>query len=100
MMANMAMTMALAFGLGFVIAFAMRRLMPARSRMRIGVLVLLPLMALLGVFLVFTRGIPHADEWIWMGVGLAYFWPWHLAFVSGGLAEILLRRAARLRSRR
>jgi hypothetical protein len=85
--------MALAFGLGFVIALVMQRLAPGARRRRVSVLVLLPPVLLLGVFLMFTRGAPQADEWIWMGVGLAFFWPWYLAFVGGGLVEKTVRTA-------
>ncbi|MEO0463773.1 MAG: hypothetical protein AAF127_11625 [Pseudomonadota bacterium] len=63
--------------------------------LRAALLLLTPLAALFAVFLVFTKGNPRGDEWIWLGVGVAYFWPWYLAWLTGCSLDSLLRRFAR-----
>ncbi|MEM9312814.1 MAG: hypothetical protein AAGA34_15335 [Pseudomonadota bacterium] len=89
------LTLVLAFALGFGTARVFHWTYSERTRLRVSALALLPLMLLFAVFLAFFKGTPEGDDWIWLGVGLVYFWPWYLAWSLGGIIEALIRRRAR-----
>lgn len=89
---NVFLTLSLAFVLGFGLSKLLHWVMRGAQRTRVAVVLLLPPFVLLCVFLVFTKGVPFSDEWIWMGIGIVYFAPWYTAWVAGWLAEWLLRK--------
>ena len=84
-------TLLLAFALGFGIARVFHWTYAERRRLRVSVLALIPPALLFAVFLVFFDGAPVGEDWIWLGVGFVYFWPWYLAWSLGGFTEAMLR---------
>jgi len=84
-------TFALAFVLGFALSRILRWLIPIRGYARMAIHVLIPPGVLFGVFLVFFEGAPIGEDWIWLGVGFVYFWPWYLAWGVGGIVEKFAR---------
>lgn len=94
-MTELLASLALAFALGFGIAWVLRwRFTEARTS-RVSVLALIPPVLLFAVFLVFFKGRPVGEDWLWLGVGLVYFWPWYLAWSLGAGTEALIRTLRR-----
>ncbi|MDY7099171.1 MAG: hypothetical protein SXU28_13635 [Pseudomonadota bacterium] len=96
-MTHIVLTMGAAFLLGFGIAIALHYFFRRARLLRAFTIAAMPLMALLMVFLAFTRFDPESDEWIWLGVGMFQFLPWYLAWLAGWGAE-KLRRVVLVRS--
>ncbi len=80
----------LAGALGLTVASLLYWLMPRRTKLRLAILVLIPPGILFAFFLVFFEGAPVDDDWLWLGIGLVYFWPWYLAWLVGCLAARLI----------
>ena len=76
-------TYALAAALGFAIASLLYGFMTERKWLRFAILALLPLLALFGVFLFYFDGAPMGEDWLWLAIGLVYFWPWYLSWCVG-----------------
>ncbi|WP_298467618.1 hypothetical protein [uncultured Erythrobacter sp.] len=85
----------LASVLGLAAASLLYWLIPARMKIRAAILVLIPPGLLFAVFLAFFDGAPVDEDWLWLGIGLVYFWPWYLAWLVGWIVARLIR--ARLR---
>ncbi|MEM8724504.1 MAG: hypothetical protein AAGE86_03185 [Pseudomonadota bacterium] len=69
--------------------------MPNRMKTRAAILFLIPPALLLAVFLAFFEGAPVDEDWLWLGIGLVYFWPWYLTWLVGWIVARLI--GARLR---
>jgi hypothetical protein len=83
--------------LGLAVSGLLAWLIPRRPRLRVAILLVLPLTALLLVFLAFFDWAPEGEDWFWLAVGLQQFWPWYLTWGAGSalawLAVAKLRRA-------
>jgi len=78
--------------LGFGVTRLLRRLMPGSKTMRIAIFAVLPLTLLFAAFFAFFEGNPVDEDWIWLGIGLVYFWPWYLAWWGGWLVDAIVGR--------
>lgn len=85
----------LAFAMGFGVSTVFRLIFAKPARMRALALVLVPPALLFAVFLVFFDGAPIGEDWIWLGVGFVYFWPWYLAWTMGYGVEVLRWKMSR-----
>ncbi|MGB3469734.1 MAG: hypothetical protein WBA51_02805 [Erythrobacter sp.] len=83
---------ALASLLGFGTIKLLRRLIPYARFGRIALFAALPLALLFAAFLAFFEGNPVGEDWVWLGVGLVYFWPWYLAWWFGWLVDLVIGR--------
>ncbi|QUL38310.1 hypothetical protein [Erythrobacter sp. JK5] len=76
---------------GFAVTHLLGWLAPAAGRVRAVVLALIPPALLFAVFLAFFEGSPVGEDWLWLGIGVVYFWPWYLSWCLGCAGEWLVR---------
>lgn len=81
--------------LGFACMKALQWIVPSAHAVRISIFVLLPLALLFAAFLAFFDGAPVGEDWVWLGIGLVYFWPWYLAWLAGWAMGALFKRMTR-----
>ncbi len=84
-------TLTLAFALGLAAARFLIWMLGSARGLRAAILASVPPSLLIVVFLVFFDGTPQGEDWFWLGVGFAYFWPWYIAWGLGSLTEALIR---------
>lgn len=92
-MAEVITTLTLAFALGFGLAKALYWIISPRRRVRLVTLLAIPPSLLLTVFLIFFKGAPEGEDWIWFFIGFSYFGPWYFAWLAGAGSEKTLRAA-------